>query len=94
MPRGNSEGYRADNKFKVSQKMWGSWTLVARHVFNKTYESMIRNPEFFLHSSQGGTVDPKVWKVTAWNAAFTAAGICSRGERHILADLSNKVRGK
>lgn len=97
MPRGNTEGFRAENKFKVPQKMWGSWTLVARHVFNKTYESMIKNPEFFLHTDiirAGETPSSVHWKVTAWNAAFTAASITSRGERHILADLTNKVKGR
>lgn len=93
MPRGNSEGYRAVNEFKVPQRVWGSWTLVARHVFNKTYQSMTKNPEFFLHTDQGGTVNPVHFRVTAWNAAFTAASVCSRGERHILKELTQKVRG-
>lgn len=97
MPRGNSEGFRADNKFKVPQKTWGSWTLVARHVFNKTFETAIKNQEFFHHTENigaGGMMMKKHWRVTAWNFAFTAASICSRGERHILADLTNKMKGK
>lgn len=98
MPRGNSEGFRAVNKFKVQQKQWGSWTLVARHTFNKVYESMIRSPDLFLSTNvkeNGGLpMDIKDWEVTAWNAAWTAASVVSRGERHILADLSNKVKGK
>jgi hypothetical protein len=97
MPKGNSEGFRADNKFKVPKKSWGSWTLVGKHTFNKLFEAMTMNPEFYVHSdviSRGGIYSEKEWRVTAWNAAFMAASIVSRGERHILADLTNKVKGK
>jgi hypothetical protein len=98
LPKGNSEGFRAANKFKVPLKQWGSWTLVARHTFNKLYESMTMNPDLFLSTkvreTGGLPMDEKDWKVTAWNAAWTAASVVSRGERHILADLSNKMKGK
>lgn len=83
---------RAANKFKVPQKTWGSWTLVARHVFNKTFESMQQDQENFRHPNSL-PVDDKHWKTTAWNAAFIAAMVCSRGERHLLKDLTQKVKG-
>lgn len=95
MPRGKTENYRVKNEFKVPKKSWGSWTFVARHVFNKLYAAMVMNPEFYVHSdviSRGSIHSEKEWKVTAWNAAFMAASIVSRGERHLLADLSNKVK--
>lgn len=89
-----SPDVRALNKFKVPQKTWGSWTIVARHVFNKTYETMIKSPEMFLHTEIAGQgVDDKHWKVTAWNAAWTAASIVSRGERHLLKDLTTRFKG-
>src|SRR5690606_26305266 len=91
----NRESYRVDNKFKVPKKSWGSWTFVGKHVFNKLYEAMIMNPEFYVHSdvvARNGFVSDKEWKVTAWNAAFMAASIVSRGERHLLKDISTKVK--
>ncbi len=88
-------GFRAVNEFKVPKKAWESWTLVARHTFNKLYKDMSTNPWVYHHSVLMNSVpNDKHWKVTAWNAAFMAASIISRGERHILADLSNKVKGK
>lgn len=77
--------------------MWTSWTLVAKHTFNKLYESMTIDPEMYLHTdvrTRGLPMSEKEWKVTAWNSAVMAASIVSRGERHVLADLSNKVKGK
>ncbi len=93
MPKGNTEGYRAENKFKVPQKAWGSWTLVGRHVFNKTFESMLIDQGMYRHSRTVEMLPPNEWRVVCWNAAFIAASICSRGERQILADLTNKVKG-
>lgn len=88
MPRGNSDA-RALNKFKVPQKAWGSWTLVGRHTFNKLYETMIESPWVFHPKTD--VVDE--WKTIAWNAAFIAAGIVSRGERHLLKDITARVKG-
>lgn len=85
--------FRVINKFKVRKNVWSGWTLVAKHVFNKTYESMTKDPELFLHPnlvSQPRT--PKEWETTAWNAAWIAASVCSRGERHLLKDLTEKVK--
>jgi hypothetical protein len=93
MPKGNYEGYRADNKFGVPKKAWGSWTLVARHTFNKTYESMKSNQGMMRHSKTESLMPDSEWKVICWNAAWTAASVVSRGERIILADLTNKVKG-
>lgn len=95
--RNNEETYRAENKFRVPKKTWGSWTLVARHTFNKLYEHMTEVPDTYVHPNTillGLMPEDRLWKTTAWNAAWMAASIVSRGERHILADLSNKVKGK
>lgn len=86
------------NEFKVSKKTWESWTLVGKHVFNKTYSHMIENPSMYAHTEVilgnffGGYVE-KHWKVTAWNAAFQAASVCSRGERYLIKDIDTRIRG-
>jgi hypothetical protein len=55
---------------------------------------MTTNPEMFLHTEIAGAgVVEKHWKVTAWNAAWTAASIVSRGERHLLKDLTTRFKG-
>lgn len=33
------------------------------------------------------------WKVSAWNHAFLAAGIVSRGERHLFKVLRHEIEG-
>lgn len=84
---------RIKNEFKVPQKSWGSWTIVAKHVFNKTMHSMMRDPQFYIHTElKDREVDLKHFRVTAWNAAYTAASICSRGERQILKDLTTRYK--
>jgi hypothetical protein len=93
LPRGNSDS-RAANKFKVPQKVWGSWTLVARHVFNKTYETMMKSPDNFRHPEDQKTeINLVHWKTIAWNAAWMAASLCSRGEKYLLKDLALSVKG-
>lgn len=85
---------RAVNKFRVPKKAWGYWTLVARHVFNKTYQTMIESPDVFRHPEDQKTeIVPEYWKTTAWNAAWMAASVCSRGEKHLLKDLTLRVKG-
>lgn len=85
--------FRAINKFKVPKKVWGSWTLVAKHVFNKLYESMLNDRDFYVHTDLVSEYyEIYQWKITAWNAAFMAASICSRGERHLLKDLTERVK--
>lgn len=85
------------NMFKVPKKTWGSWTIVGKHVFNKTYSHMLENPFAYAHTDivKGnffeGFVD-KYWKVTAWNAAFQAASLCSRGERYLIKDIEQRIR--
>lgn len=91
MPRGNSELYRAANLFKVPKKEWAKWTLVGKHTFNKVY-SMMSQQDLIKHTEATPVPDTH-WKVIAWNAAFLAASITSRGEKYILKDLSNKVKG-
>lgn len=77
------------NIYKVSKRSWSSWTLVGKHVFNKTFATMINNQELFFHPEhlkEKGSMLDNHWKTTAFNAAWTAADVCSRGERHLLKD--------
>lgn len=84
---------RVANRFKVPKKQWGSWTFVAQHTFNKLYETMIDNQD--LYRAPGAEPQlPELWKITAWNAAWMAASIVSRGERHLLKDLTLRFRGR
>jgi hypothetical protein len=80
------------NRFKVSKKMWSRWTLVGRHVFNKTYETMRDNQDVMKSNKTQGILDPE-WDVIAWNAAFTAADVCSRGERHLIDHVIKEIKG-
>ncbi|MGD9682621.1 MAG: hypothetical protein AB7W16_15645 [Candidatus Obscuribacterales bacterium] len=73
------------NKFKVPKRTWGSWTLVAKHVFNKTFEYSMKNQDLFMHP-KSEPITPEHFKTTAWNIAWTAASICSRGERALIKD--------
>ena len=82
------------NRFGVPKKIWNKWTLVGRHVFNKTYEYMIKSPDHFRHpKDQVVEVVQEHWKTTAWNASWMAADVCSRGEKYLLNDLTLKVKG-
>lgn len=75
------------NKFKVPRKAWGSWTLVGKHVFNKLYETSLESPWIFDASpKERAVISEAQWKVLAWNFAFVAAGVCSRGERHLIKE--------
>ena len=91
--RKNSDA-KAENAFKVPARQWKKWTLVGRHVFNKTFETMRDNQSLFLHTElQDQKMPDKLWRTTAWNAAWISADICSRGERHLLKDLETRVKG-
>lgn len=60
------------NRHKVPQKKWRKWSLAARKVFNETYSAMSSNQKLFLHP-QHENVSKRLWKTTAWNAAWIAA---------------------
>ncbi|HEV8262702.1 MAG TPA: hypothetical protein VGQ19_18350 [Burkholderiales bacterium] len=62
----------AVNRHKVPQRQWRKWTLVARKVFNEVYSTMAQNQWTFLHPHQD-KVSKRLWKTTAWNAAWIAA---------------------
>jgi len=63
------------NRYKVPARQWAKWPEIARWVFNSTFSEMARQPEWFL--PPGAVAPPKKqWRVTAWNAAFTAASRC------------------
>lgn len=77
------------NTYGVSKRSWSSWTLVGKHVFNKTFISLMENQEVFNHPEhlkENGTMLDKHWRTVAFNAAYIAADVCSRGERHLLKD--------
>lgn len=82
------------NKYRVNRKAWSKWTVVGKHVFNKTFETMMGDKELFLHPETVKRAIPdKEWKTTAWNAAFIAADIATRGERHLLETLVREIKG-
>lgn len=89
--RRQPQDYRVKNEHKIPKKKWGSWTSVAKQVFNKTYETMMLSPSMFQHAS-ALPIEKEQWKVTAWNAAWIAADICSRGERAIIKDLTERAK--
>jgi hypothetical protein len=61
-----------ENGHKVPSKQWAKWSIRAKYLFNRVYESMLLDERFFSHP-EARAVLPEHWKVTAWNAAFTAA---------------------
>lgn len=84
------------NKFRVPLKTWGSWTLIGRHVFNKTFQSAMKSQDMFdAYSGKLQKVDipDHQWRTLAWNFAFIAASVTSRGERHLIKDLDERIRG-
>jgi hypothetical protein len=83
---------KVTNTHRVPSRMWRRWTIVGRHVFNKTYTHMIQNQDVYKHP-QAQTIPEEHFKTTAWNAAFQAASICSRGEEALLTELVRDLRG-
>lgn len=60
------------NEHRVPQRKWQKWSIVARGVFNKTYEVMVDNPDLFRHPDD--IVRSRRWTgANAWNAAWIAA---------------------
>ena len=62
----------AVNRNKVPLKQWRKWNAAARKVFNEVYETMSKNQWTFLHPHQE-KISKRMWKTTAWNAAWIAA---------------------
>lgn len=60
------------NLYHVQKKQWEKWDTRSRQIFNEVYSSMERNQRYFLHPEQD-KVSKRLWKTTAWNAAWTAA---------------------
>lgn len=60
------------NRYKVPAKKWRKWGPVARRVFNETYSAMAGNQRLFLHPHQD-KISSRMWRTTAWNAAWIAA---------------------
>ena len=63
------------NRHKVPLRQWRKWNVAARKVFNEVYGTMAQNQWTFLHPHQG-KISAKMWKTTAWNAAWIAADAC------------------
>ncbi len=80
------------NDYKVRREQWHKWTLVAKHVFNKTYSHMVFNPDLYIFPFEGKDFDEKKWKVIAWNAAFQAASVCTRGEIYLIKEVREADR--
>jgi hypothetical protein len=60
------------NRYKVPLKKWRKWSASARRVFNETYSAMANNQMTFLHPQQD-KISGRLWRTTAWNAAWIAA---------------------
>lgn len=60
------------NIYKVPKSQWKKWTPHARRVFNYLYDLMLSNQDLFRHPN-APIRDAKLWKTTAWNAAWEAA---------------------
>ena len=62
----------AVNRHRVPKVKWRKWNAAARRVFNEVYGTMAENQWTFLHPQQD-RVSKRLWKTTAWNAAWIAA---------------------
>jgi hypothetical protein len=60
------------NLYHVPLKKWRKWDARARQVFNEVYSAMVGNQTLFLHPEQD-KISRRLWKTTAWNAAWIAA---------------------
>lgn len=56
------------NKYAVPKKLWHSWGLDARAVFNRMFEMVTSYP-----STLPRTSDAETHRVIAWNSACLAA---------------------
>ena len=65
-------GFGTANRNHVPLRQWRKWSSLARRVFNETYGAMMANPEHYWHP-MSERVGKKLWKTTAWNAAWIAA---------------------
>jgi hypothetical protein len=65
------------NRHKVPQRQWRKWSLAGRKVFNELYSAMAQNQWTFLHPHQD-KISKRLWKTTAWNAAWIAADATRR----------------
>ena len=60
------------NLYHVPARKWTKWGPVSRQVFNEVFSTMAQNQWTFLHPHQE-KVSKRMWKTTAWNAAWIAA---------------------
>lgn len=60
------------NVYHVPLRKWRRWDARARQVFNEVFSALAGNQRLFLHPEQE-KVSKRLWKTTAWNAAWIAA---------------------
>ena len=60
------------NPYHVPQRQWRKWSPKAREVFNELFSTMVQNQYAFLHPQQD-RISKRMWRTTAWNAAWIAA---------------------
>lgn len=84
------------NVYRVPKKVWTRWTLVGKHVFNKTMEfsttsgsELMCNPKM----TEEYHISDEYWKTIAWNHAWISADIASRGEKHLIDTLTKEIKG-
>jgi len=61
-------------------------------VFNKLYDYMLLHPDHF-QAKKAPRMASDDFRITAWNAAWTASDIASRGEKALLKELVQDIRG-
>lgn len=60
------------NLYRVPVRKWRKWSAMGRQVFNEVYSAMAGNQRLFLHPQQD-KISKRMWRTTAWNAAWIAA---------------------
>jgi len=62
-----------ENVHEVDEGQWDRWNEAQRKLFNAVYEYLNENQDIMTHSD-AAPIEDEHWHVTAFNAAFTAAG--------------------
>lgn len=80
----------AKNTHNVPRRQWKKWTLVGQSTFNMLYSHMKDSQQLYVHPMSQMVPDFH-FKTTAWNAAWMAADITSRGEKHYIKELMKEL---
>lgn len=94
MPRLDKRDSRVYNTYRVPRRQWKKWSLVAHHVFNKTYEDMKRGGPAVWCPKCSVTLTEQDWDTIAWNAAFTAAHVTTRGEFLVIDHMIKLLKDR